>query len=199
MPQHDDLLLTTIRWLHFLFGIAWIGLLFYLNLINVRMMPSLEASVRPGVIGANLRRVMAWFRHTAWVTVLVGLVLWWALYLQRGDFLESGSGKTIFTGGLLGVIMLFNLWVIIWPNQKRIIAAAAAGQAADPIWGRNALYASRTNFTLSFPMLFFMASAHHYARDYGMDWLTIVIIGLVTAAIGALVWLTVQKWAVSRF
>ena len=66
------------RWLHLLAGITWIGLLYYLNNINVRMMASLEPSTRPLVIQANLRRVMAWFRHSAWVTVLMGLVL---LYL----------------------------------------------------------------------------------------------------------------------
>ena len=58
--------------------------------------------------------------------------------------------------------MLFNVWVLIWPNQRRIIQAAQAGQPPDPAWGRIALYASRTNFTLSFPMLFFMAAASHY-------------------------------------
>ena len=77
------------RWLHFLAGITWIGLLFYLNLINVRMMPSLEAGARPAVIGANLRRVMAWFRHSAWVTVLAGLVLIYLMYWQRGDFVAA--------------------------------------------------------------------------------------------------------------
>lgn len=183
------------RWLHFLAGITWIGLLYYLNLINVRMMPSLEAGVRPAVIGANLRRVMAWFRHSAWVTVVMGLILAWLMYWQRGDVVDSNAAKTILMGGLLGVIMALNVWFIIWPNQRRIIQAAGAGQAADPVWGRNATYASRTNFTLSFPMLFFMGGSSHFA----MDWGAIVVVGLIAAGIGALVWLAVQKWAVARF
>lgn len=192
----DDLTGMIFRWLHFLAGILWIGLLFYLNLINVRMMPSLEAGVRPAVIGANLRRVMAWFRHAAWVTVLVGLVLWWYLYLRGGvGMFDSDKHVTIFMGGLLGVIMALNVWFIIWPNQRRIIAAAAAGQAADPIWGRNALWASRTNFTLAFPMLLFMAGATHFP----MDWGPIIVYGLISAGLGALVWLTVQKWAPTSF
>ena len=183
------------RWLHFLAGITWIGLLYYLNLINVRMMPSLEAGARPAVIGANLRRVMAWFRHSAWVTVVAGLVLIYLKYWQGGHFYDTDGAKTIAWGGLLGIIMALNVWFIIWPNQKKIIAAAAAGTPADPAWGRIGLYASRTNFTLSFPMLLFMAGSTWYP----MDTPAIIVVGLVTAGIGALVWLTVQKWATSSF
>lgn len=184
-----------LRWLHFLIGILWIGLLYYLNLINVRMMPSLEAGVRPAVIQANLRRVMAWFRHAAWLTVVIGLILAYVLYWQDGDLFNTDKDKTIFMGGLLGIIMALNVWFIIWPNQRRIIGAAQAGQAANPVWGRNGLYASRTNFTLSFPMLLYMAGATHYP----MDWPAIIITGLITAGIAALVWLTVQKWGIARF
>jgi uncharacterized membrane protein len=183
------------RWLHFLAGITWIGLLYYLNLINVRMMPSLDAAVRPAVITANLRRVMAWFRHAAWFTVLAGLVLIYLGYWSRGDIVTSDSAKTILTGGLLGIIMAFNVWVLIWPNQKKIIEAARTGQTADPSWGRIALYASRTNFTLSFPMLFFMTAARHYP----LDWPGIIVVGLILAGLAVVVWMTVQKWAAARF
>jgi|SRR6266516_4895244 len=183
------------RWLHLLAGITWIGLLYYLNNINVRMMASLEPATRPLVIQANLRRVMAWFRHSAWVTVLMGLVLLYLGYWQRGDFVTSDAAKTIHTGALLGIIMLFNVWVLIWPNQKKIIQAARDGTPADPAWGRIGLYASRTNYTLSFPMLFFMAGARHYQ----MGWVMIIIVGLILAAIGAAVVFTIQKWAATRF
>jgi uncharacterized membrane protein len=193
MPGDPTLIIF--RWIHFLAGITWIGLLFYLNLINVRMMPSLEAPMRPALIQANLRRVMAWFRHAAWVTVLAGLALIWLSYWQRGDIVTSDPAKTIFTGGLLGLIMAFNVWVLIWPNQRRIIQAAQAGQPPDPAWGRVALYASRTNFTLAFPMLFFMGSAAHYP----MDWALIIVVGLIAAAIGAAVVFSVQKWYPARF
>src|SRR5688500_13150184 len=135
-----DLAPLLLRWFHFLAGITWIGLLFYLNLVNVRMMPSLEAGVRPAVIQANLRRVMAWFRHAAWLTVVFGLLLAYLLYWQHGNFVETNPAKTILTGGLLGIIMAGNVWSFIWPNQKRIIAAAQAGTPPDPSWGRTALY-----------------------------------------------------------
>ncbi len=183
------------RWLHFLAGITWIGLLYYLNLINVRMMASLDAGVRPAVLGANLARVMAWFRHAAWITVLIGLILYWWMYLRTGTAMTDPKFVTITLGGLLGIIMAFNVWVFIWPNQRRIIGAARAGQTPDPSWGRVALYASRTNFTLSFPMLLYMGAATHFPMDLGPG----ILVGIVAAIIGLLVVFTVQKWAPGRF
>ena len=138
---------------------------------------------------------MAWFRHAAWVTVLIGLLLYGVLYLQTGHFIDTNAAKTISMGGLLGIIMMLNVWVFIWPNQKKIIAAMRAGQAADPSWGRTALYASRANFTMSFPMLLFMGSASHFP----MDWAGIVVFGVIAAIIGFLVWNTVQRWAAPSF
>jgi uncharacterized membrane protein len=184
------------RWFHFLAGITWIGFLYYLNLVNVRMMASLEAGTRPAIISANLARVMAWFRHSAWVTVLVGLILYFMLYgnIAMTDPMQP-KFVTITLGGILGLIMVFNVWVLIWPNQKKIIAAARAGQPPDPAWGRVALYASRTNFTLSFPMLLFMGAATHAP----MDLVTAIIVGIVAGAIGASVVFTVQKWAPTKF
>jgi len=92
-------------------------------------------------------------------------------------------------------VMLFNVWVFIWPNQRKAIAATRAGGAGDPAWGRNTLYASRTNFTLSFPMLLFMAGSSHMP----MDWDGIVVVGLVMAAIGFGTVMTVQKYWTVRF
>jgi len=190
-----DLAPALLRWLHFLFGITWIGLLYYLNLVNVRMMASLDAGARPAVIQANLRRVMAWFRHSSWLTVVIGLLLAYVLYWQNGHFADTNSSKTILIGGLLGIIMMLNVWGIIWRMQQRIIAAAAAGQPADPSWGRTGLYASRVNFVLSFPMLLFMGGATHYP----MDWPMIIVAGVIAAVIGFLVVFTVQKWAAPSF
>ena len=184
-----------LRWIHFVAGITWIGLLYFLNLVNVRAMASLEASVRPQVLPVFLPRVLAWFRHGAWVTVLAGLAMIYVGYWSRGDVVGSDSAKTILTGGILGLIMLFNVWVLIWPNQKKIIAATRAAQAPDPAWGRVALYASRTNFSLSFPMLFFMGGARHYP----MDWPMIVVVGVVLGLLGFLVVMTIQKYAATRF
>ena len=189
--------LIVVRWFHFLAGITWIGLLYWFNLVNVNFMKSLDATTRPVVVPALLPRALFWFRHSAWVTVLVGFVLVYGLYWQtnRIDLVSDNGFKTIFSGMLLGLVMLFNVWMIIWPNQRRVFAALASGEAPDPAWARNTLYASRTNVTLSFPMLFFMGSASHFP----LDWPQIVLVAVVAGAIGLSAVLYVQKWAAARF
>jgi uncharacterized membrane protein len=184
-----------LRWIHFVAGITWIGLLYFFNFVNAPFMRVLDPSARPLVIPTLLPRALAWFRHAAWVTVVAGLVLIYLLYWQRGDIVTSNGAKTIFTGMLLGLIMVFNVWFIIWPNQRRIIEAVKAGKTPDPAWGRTALYASRTNVTLSFPMLLMMAGATHWP----MDWPAIIILGLIAAALAFLLVMTVQSWAAARF
>jgi len=188
-------LLIAVRWVHFVAGITWIGLLYFFNFVNVRTVATIDASARPHLVTTLLPRALAWFRHSAWVTVLAGLVLIYGLYWQRGDFIDSFGARTIFTGMLLGLAMLGNVWFVIWPNQRRVIEATRTAQKVDPAWGRRALYASRANFTMSFPMLFFMAGASHYA----LDWPGIIVVGLVLAALGLGTVLTVQKWWAPRF
>jgi len=183
------------RWIHFLAGITWIGLLYFLNFVNVPFQRVLDPSARPLVIPTLMPRVLAWFRHAAWITVLAGLVLWWLKYARLGDIVETNNAKTILIGGLLGIIMASNVWFIIWPNQRRIIEAVRSGQTADPSWGRRALYASRTNVILSFPMLLFMDGAGHY----GLDWVSIVVYGVLAAILAYLLLFSVQKWAVTKF
>ena len=187
--------LIVARWVHFVAGITWIGLLYWFNLVNVRSMASLDQAARPHVVTTLLPRALAWFRHSAWITVLAGLVLIYGLYWQTGDIVTSNNAKTIFTGMVLGLVMLFNVWMLIWPNQRRIIEATRAGTKPDPSWGRTALLASRTNFALSFPMLFYMASSTHYP----MDWPGIVVLAVVGTALGLGTVLTVQKWWAIRF
>jgi uncharacterized membrane protein len=183
-----------IRWLHFLFGITWIGLLYYLNLVNVRFAASLEASIRPTVVPPLLSRVLAWFRHAAWLTVLAGLILFGIEYMgSAGIDWNNARTQTIALGGLLGIIMAINVWVLIWPNQKKIIAAMRAGQGPDPSWGRTALYASRANFTMSFPMLLFMG----HSSGFGL--VNSIIYGIIAAVIGFVLVLTIQKWWAPRF
>lgn len=189
--------LIVVRWIHFIAGITWIGLLYWFNVVNFPFARTLDATTRPVVVPALLSRALFWFRHAAWVTVLAGLVLIYGLYWQtsRIDLVNDNGFKTIFSGMVLGLIMLFNVWVIIWPNQRRVIAALRAGEAADPSWARNALYASRANVTLSFPLLLFMGASAHFP----MDWAQIVISGVIAGAIGLGIVLYVQKWAVARF
>ena len=183
------------RWIHFVAGITWIGILFWFNFINVRTMATIDATARPHIITTLLPRALAWFRHSAWVTVLAGLILIYGLYWSSGDFVTSNGAKTILAGMLLGLAMLGNVWMVIWPNQRRIINATRAAQKPDPLWGRNALYASRANVTMAFPMLFFMASSSHNP----MDWPGIVIALVILAPLGFVFVYTIQKWWAPRF
>jgi uncharacterized membrane protein len=150
------------RWVHFLAGIVWIGLLYFFNLVNAAFLKSLDGPTKNIVIPKLMPAALNWFRHGATVTVLAGIVLYLYLY-QRG-----GTGAiALGIGGLLGIIMMANVHAIIWPNQRRIIAAvtaAAQGTPAPPEmaqWGRTALLASRVNFMLSIPMLLLMGAGSH--------------------------------------
>ena len=151
------------RWIHFLAGITWIGLLYFFNLINAAFLKSLDGPTKNAVIPKLMPAALNWFRHGATVTVLAGLVLYFYMYSKGGT-----GAIALGIGGLLGIIMMANVHAIIWPNQKKIIEAvskAAQGTPAPPEmaqWGRTALLASRINFMLSIPMLFFMGAGSHF-------------------------------------
>jgi uncharacterized membrane protein len=151
-----------IRWIHFLAGITWIGLLYFFNLINAAFMKSLDGPTKNIVIPKLMPSALNWFRHGATVTVLAGILLYVKLYMNGGT-----GAYALAIGGLLGIIMMVNVHAIIWPNQKKIIAAVTAASQGTPApaemaqWGRTALLASRVNFMLSIPMLFFMGAGSH--------------------------------------
>ena len=150
------------RWFHFLAGITWIGLLYFFNLINAAFLKSLEGPTKNIVIPKLMPSALNWFRHGATVTVLAGIVLYMKYYMNGGT-----GAYALAIGGLLGIIMMVNVHAIIWPNQKKVIAAVTAAAQGTPApaemaqWGRTALLASRINFMLSIPMLFFMGAGSH--------------------------------------
>jgi uncharacterized membrane protein len=152
-----------IRWIQFLAGITWIGLLYFFNLINAGFLKSLEGPTKNVVIPKLMPSALNWFRHGATVTVLAGIILYIKLYMNGGT-----GAYALGIGGLLGIIMMVNVHAIIWPNQKKIIAAVTASAQGTPApaemaqWGRTALLASRVNFMLSIPMLFFMGAGSHF-------------------------------------
>src|SRR5688572_22994798 len=151
-----------LRWIHFLAGITWIGLLYFFNLINAGFLKSLDGPTKNIVIPKLMPAALNWFRHGATVTVLAGIVLYGYLYSKGGT-----GAIALGIGGLLGIIMMGNVHGVIWPNQKKVIAAVAAAAQGTPTppemaqWGRTALLASRINFLLSIPMLFFMGAGSH--------------------------------------
>ncbi len=163
-PTHDSWIEQVVRWVHYLAGITWIGLLYFFNLINAGFLKSLDASQKGVVVPRLMPVALNWFRHGATVTVLAGI----ALIVMVHPSLSGTGDKAAWLGGLLGLIMMGNVHGIIWPNQKKIIAAtaesAASGKPTPPEmadWAKKALYASRINFLLSIPMLFFMGAASH--------------------------------------
>jgi uncharacterized membrane protein len=220
-----------LRWIHFLGGITWIGLLYFFNLVNVQFQKEIDAATKAKANPPLLSRTLWWFRWGAIVTwfsgfiylgyfttagkeipsnagtaLLLFLVIWsgaftilafvyrasvaggalkdgkavavvvaivvivagWAMSAVAHQWGASNRASAIMVGGGIGTIMLLNVWMIIWPLQKKIIAAtvaAAAGTPApadQPKWARRAFLASRTNAWLSIPMLFFMGAASHF-------------------------------------
>jgi uncharacterized membrane protein len=236
-PDAASLVRILLRWSHFVAGIAWIGLLYFFNLVNVPVQKNLDAETKKKVNPDLLSRALWYFRWGAVVTVFVGLTyyamyilkpdvtnanaigradinIWyvlimWMLYpivlfaiefliikkvpaltkdgrlfavvvfllvalftyglvsfftsvfTVNGENYASNKSYSIGIGGAYGILMLLNVWGIIWPNNKRIIAATAGtGPAAPPELARQAFLASRTNAWLSLPMLFFMGTSH---------------------------------------
>jgi len=154
--------LFLLRWIHFLAGITWIGLLYYLNFAQVPFFAETEPGVRSGAQQKLLPRVMWWFRWGAMITFLSGWIYLLHYWLGLRGINDPGTWK-ILLGGLLGSIMWANVWFVIWPRNKIVIQNAldtAAGKPANPAAaaaGARGGLASRTNVVLSIPMLFFMA------------------------------------------
>lgn len=159
----DPLFLAVERWLHVLAGITWIGLLYYFNFVQVPGLAKAKADgTAPGITKHIAPRALLWFRWAAVVTWITG-----AFYLMAGHstlemngfaraFMLQDSAAPIGVGAWLGTIMLFNVWVLIWPNQKKVLGIVEASDEEKAKSARVALLASRTNTMLSFPMLFFM-------------------------------------------
>ena len=167
-----------LRWIHFLAGITWIGLLYYFNFVQVPFFAETEPGVRSGAQQKLLPRALWWFRWAAMITFLSGWLYLLGFSIQKNGFAVPGTWG-IFLGGLLGSIMWANVWFIIWPKNKIVIQNAldtAAGKPANPAAaaaGARGGLASRTNVLLSIPMLFFMGTASH------MPWLPVPWSGIV--------------------
>jgi uncharacterized membrane protein len=157
-------------WIHIVAGVMWIGLLYYFNVVQTPGMAAAAADKGgPGGAGVNkyiAPRALLWFRWAAVVTWLTGI---W--YLGRAGTLVSAVtlgnmgqehyGLVIGIGGWLGTIMLFNVWVLIWPNQKKILGLVAATDEEKAKARKVALLASRANFVLSIPLLLCMGASNH--------------------------------------
>jgi len=167
-------LLFLLRWIHFLAGVTWIGLLYYFNFVQGPFFAEADATTRSNATQKLVPRALWWFRWGAMLTFLSGL----AILAARSPRWSDPWGITILTGAAFGTVMFLNVWLVIWPKQQVVIASAVAaasgGQAnpAAPAAARRAFLASRTNVVMSFPMLFFMGAATHFtlnpARNAGL-------------------------------
>ena len=151
---------TIFRWLHLFFGITWIGLLYYFNFVQIPTMPKIPAELKPGVSKHIAPAALFFFRWGAAMTVLTGLIVaWLAGYVVQALTLQQPY-LLIGIGMWLALIMAFNVWVIIWPNQKKILGLVPADDAAKAAAAKSAGIASRLNVLLSIPMLLAMTNAH---------------------------------------
>ena len=148
------------RFLHVLFGIMWIGLLYYFNFVQIRKMPDIPAELKPAVSKYIAPEALFWFRWAALFTVLMGLILAWnrgyifqSLTLGALEGFSVPQHTFIGLGMWLGLVMFFNVWVFIWPNQKIALGIVDADADAKAKAGRTAMLFSRTNTLLSIPML----------------------------------------------
>ncbi len=157
-----------LRWLHFFFGVTWIGLLYYFNFVQGVFFTEIDAPTKSVAIQKLVPRALWWFRWAAMFTMLTGFFYLMARGHQGGfDLFRTSWGIAILTGVALGFLMWGNVWFVIWPNQKIVIQSTtqvAAGKPALPeaaAAAARAGVASRTNTLFSIPMLFFMGAASH--------------------------------------
>jgi len=187
-----------VRWLHVIAGITWIGLLYFLNFVNVPLQGALDDAAKKAVNPKMMPRTLWWFRWAAMVTFLAGLLLFSLTYAytpgqgfgMNSLFISDEGGMSaratwILMGMLFGTIMWFNVWFIIWPAQTKLLGGTAGDQA--PALRKRAGLASRVNTYLSGPMLFGMLAPAHYGASNGLTLLVAIVLGL------AAIWYSINR------
>jgi uncharacterized membrane protein len=179
-----------LRWIHFFAGVAWIGHLYYFNFVQGAFFNEIEAPVKNVAFSKLVPKALWWFRYGALFTFASGVIM---LAMQgaelKGDFFLTPYGLYIWPGALMGTFMFLNVWLIIWPNQKILIANAEnvlKGGQANPEAAKaapKALLASRTNVMFSIPLLFFMGASRHLSIGMGENVSPWVAVGVVSAII----------------
>ena len=154
------------RWLHVLSGIMWIGLLWYFNFVQIPSMPNIPDNEKPAISKVIAPKALFWFRWAALATIITGLLtahlngyLYNALALGIADGVEKNTAIGI--GMWLGIIMAYNVWMIIWPNQKKALGMIEVSAEEKAKSARTAMLFSRANTLLSIPMLLSMVTAQN--------------------------------------
>lgn len=154
------------RWLHIMSGVMWIGLLWYFNFVQIPSMPKIPDAEKPAISKVIAPAALFWFRWGAMSTIITGLIEaylngYLADAITLGLSNHSIQATRIGFGMWLGTIMWFNVWFVIWPNQKKALGIVQVGPDEKKAAGRTAMLFSRINTMLSIPMLYAMASASH--------------------------------------
>jgi uncharacterized membrane protein len=155
------------RWLHVLSGVMWIGLLWYFNFVQIPSILNIPDEQKLAISKVITPTALFWFRWAALATVVTGLIL----ALMNGYFFSAllfglgtwGQPTYIGFGMWLGLIMAYNVWMIIWPNQQKALGLVAASDEEKKAAARTAMLTSRFNTMLSIPMLYFMVAAQNVA------------------------------------
>ena len=142
-------------------GVMWIGLLWYFNFVQTPSMPKIPDEQKPAISKVIAPAALFWFRWSAAATVVIGVIL----AAMNGYLVQALSLQKPFTaigiGAWLGLIMAFNVWFIIWPNQKKALGIVTVGPEEKAAAAKRAGMASRINTMLSIPMLYFMVAQSH--------------------------------------
>ena len=154
------------RYFHVVSGIMWIGLLWYVNFVQIPSMPKIADEQKPAITKVIAPAVLFWFRWAAFATIVTGLIVAYLNgYVHQALALGIGSGggknTAIGIGMWLGLIMAFNVWFIIWPNQKKALGIVECSPDEKPKAAKTAMLTSRVNTLLSLPMLLSMVAAQN--------------------------------------
>jgi uncharacterized membrane protein len=174
-----------LRWAHVMFGIMWLGHLYFFNLVNVPFQGGLDKELKPKVNPALLLRAFYWFRWSAMYTLILGLALYVWHYVYPEHAMKNPEGGItdramwIQLGMFLGIVMWFNVWFVIWPRQKKILGGMLSGSPPPDAakLAATAGKASRFNTYASGPMLFGMVGATHLGTFTAPVVIVIFILG----------------------
>jgi len=162
----DPYAVFLVRWLHVISGVMWIGILWYFNFVQMPSMPKIPDEQKPAISKVIAPEALFWFRWAALATIVFGLLQAWQLgwIAQALTLGLGGSGAKMMMTGIgmwLGLIMAFNVWFIIWPNQQRALGLVECAAEDKPKSARKAMLLSRTNTMLSIPMSYAMVAGPH--------------------------------------
>jgi uncharacterized membrane protein len=157
------------RWIHVMVGIMWIGLLWYFNFVQIPSMPKIPDEQKPAIGKVIAPTALFWFRWAALFTVVSGLILSILNGYAHQAFTLQAPFRAIGLGMWIALVMAFNVWFIIWPNQKRALGIVAVEADVKAKSARTAMLTSRINTILSVPMLFLMS-----AQSHNTSWFVVV-------------------------